>query len=156
VVGGSVHPVLMCLVGEEGEADLCEEAGEFNPIAAGPSPRQRMIRFLYALSGGAPGLSVLMLLVAVASVAMYPLTVFSKYPDEGRRNFVNHPLFAFVLLSDTGESLLARVMEGDFCLHLDIPPPYPNGVGPAEAVARRNITYKARSAVRTRVTTGTW
>jgi hypothetical protein len=87
---------------------------------------------------------------------MYPLTVFSVYLDEGRRNFVNHPLFAFVLPSDTGKSLLARVMEGAFCLHLDMPPPYPNGVGSAEAVARRNITYKARTAVRTRLTTGTW
>jgi hypothetical protein len=156
VVGGIVHQVLMCLVGEERETDLCAEAGEFNPIAAGSSPRQRMIRVLYALRGGAQGFSVLMLLFAVARVAMYPLTVFSVYLDEGRRHFVNHPLFAFVLPSDTGKSLLARVMEGAFCLHLDMPPTYPNGVGPAEAVARRNITYKARSAVRTRLTTGTW
>jgi hypothetical protein len=111
---------------------------------------------LYALRGGAPDFSVLMLPVAVASVAMYPLTVFSVYLDEGRRQFLNHPLFAFVLPSDTGKSLLARDMEGAFCLHLDSPPPYPNGVGLAEAVARRTITYKARSAVRTRVSTGTW
>jgi hypothetical protein len=82
--------------------------------------------------------------------------VFFVYLGEGRRNLVNHALFAFVLPSDTGKSLLARVMEGAFCVHLDMPPPYPNGVGPAEAVARRNITYKACSAVRIRVTTGTW
>jgi hypothetical protein len=60
------------------------------------------------------------------------------------------------LPSDTGKSLLGRVTEGAFCLRLDWPPPYPNGIGPGEAVAPRNITYKARSAVRTRVTTGTW
>jgi hypothetical protein len=156
VVGGIVHQVQMCLVGEEWETDLCAEAGEFNPIAAGSSPRQRMISYLYAFLGGAPGFSVLMLLVAVASVAMYLLTVFSVYQDEGRQKFAIHPSFAFVLPSDTGKSLLVRVMEGAFCLHLDMPPPYPNGVGSAETVARRNITYKARSAVRTRVTTGTW
>jgi hypothetical protein len=111
LVGGIVHQVLMCLVGEEWETDLCADAGDFNPIAAGSSPRQRMIHFLYALRGGAPGFSVLTLLVAVAIVVMYPVTVFSVYLDEGRRNFVNRPLFAFVLPSDTGKSLLATVME---------------------------------------------
>jgi hypothetical protein len=156
VVGGIVHQVLMCRVGEEWETDLCAEAGEFNPIAAGSSPRQRMIRFLYALRGGAPGFSVLTLLVAVARVTMYPLTVFSVYLGEGQRYFANHALFALVLPSDTGKPLLARVMEGAFCLHLDMPPLYPNGVGRAEAIARRNITYKTRSAVRTRVATATW
>jgi hypothetical protein len=156
VVGGIVHQVLMCLVGEEWETDLFAEAGEFNPIAAGSSPRQRMVRFLYALRGGAPGFSVLMLLVVVASVSMYPLTVFSVYLDEGRRSFVNPPLSAFVLPSDSGKSLLVIVLEGSFCLHPVMPPPYPNRVGPAEAVARRNITYKGRSAVGTRVITGTW
>jgi hypothetical protein len=115
-----------------------------------------MIRSLYALRGGAPSFSVLMLLVAVASLANYSLTVFSVYHlDEGRRQFLNNPLFAFVLPSDTGKSLLARVMEGAFCLRLDWPPPYRNGIGPGQAVAPRNITYKARTAVRTRVTTGT-
>jgi hypothetical protein len=94
--------------------DLRTEAGDFNPIAAESSPRQRMIRFLYALRGGAPGFSVLTLLVALASVAMYPLTVFLVYLYEGRRKFVNHPLLAFVLPSATGKSLLARVMEGAF------------------------------------------
>jgi hypothetical protein len=89
-----------------------------------------MICIFYALRGGAPRFSVLTLLVAVASVAIYPLTVFPIYLDEGRRNFVNHPLFAFVLPSDTGKSLLARVMEGAFYLHRDMPPPYLNGVGP--------------------------
>jgi hypothetical protein len=156
VLGGIVFQVMMCLVGEEWEADWCAEAGEFNPFASASSPRQRMIRILHALRGGAPGFSVLKLLVAVASVATYPLTVFSVYLVEGRRNFVNHPLGAFVLPSDTGKSLLARVLEGAFSLHLDIPPLYPNGACPAEAVARRNNTDKAHSAVRTRVTTGTW
>jgi hypothetical protein len=54
VVGGIVHYVLICLAGEAWESDLCAQAGEFNHVAEGSSPRQRMMRFLYALRGGAP------------------------------------------------------------------------------------------------------
>jgi hypothetical protein len=35
LAGGIVHQVLMGLIGEEWETDLCAEAGEFNPIARG-------------------------------------------------------------------------------------------------------------------------
>jgi hypothetical protein len=143
VVCGIVHQVLMCLIGEARESDCCRHAGEFNPVAAGSSPRHRAIRFLYARRGGAPGCSFLILLVAVAILAIYPLTVFSLYLDEGRQQFLNHPLFAFVLPSVNGKSLLAKAMEGAFCLNLGRSTLYPNGVGAAEAIARRNVTYTA-------------
>jgi hypothetical protein len=80
------------------------------------------------------------------------------------RKFVNHINLSLSFSSDTGKTLLARVIEDALRTNLQQTPPFAgNGVptqadrrrntsGPPETMRRRNIAYNAQNMMRSRVT----
>jgi hypothetical protein len=106
--GGFVQTMLLSIGGEGWESNTWAERGQFSPERFGTTGPQKLVRLLYELRGGAPGPSVVLMIIAEASVAMFPLTTVTVCLDEGMRHYLNNPMFSFFSVQQYRQNFTGR------------------------------------------------